>query len=171
MPTKKNDQKALLFFTEKILKVRAWEKEKLPSIEQSVLAFDIFLTISYYTLLGEPLSLKQLFLSVDFSEAGVRIHLRRLLRDNWCVLVSAKHDRRLRYVVAQPKMLYGLADYIEKLKHEYAQEFIYYEQSIVEQMTTKFCAPLKNIQETATDYQHPSKARPTRSTQVISNNT
>lgn len=122
MPTITDDHKELLFFIEGIQKVRAWEKENLPSADQSVLAFDIFILISYHTLRKQPLTLKQLFHSVNFSEAGVRKHLRRLLRDNWCALERAQHDKRLRYVIAQPKMLYGLSDYIDTLKDEFVRE-------------------------------------------------
>lgn len=104
--------------TENVIRVREWEKKHLP-IEQSALALDLFLLISYNTLIGRPLTLKTLFHSVDFSEAGVRKHLRRLQSEEWCSLIGNERDRRLRHVVAQPKMLQALNAYSKILKNSY----------------------------------------------------
>lgn len=108
----------LIPVTEKAIKVRAWEKAHLP-IEQSALALDLFLVIAYNTLCDRPLTLKLLFCSVDFSEAGIRKHLRRMLEEGWCALEGCPHDRRLRRVVAQPKMLAALADYVALLREAF----------------------------------------------------
>ena len=105
----------LILPTQKAIEVRAWEKAHLP-IEQSALALDLFLVIAYNTLCDRPLTLKLLFCSIDFSEAGIRKHLRRMLAEGWCALEGAPHDRRLRLVVAQPKMLEALADYVAVLR-------------------------------------------------------
>lgn len=110
----KNNQD-LIPITESALKVRDWEKANLP-IEQSALAMDLFLVIAYNTLRGRPLTLKLLFHSIEFSEAGIRKHLRRMLSEGWCALEGAQHDKRLRHVVAQPKMLTALTDYIQVLQ-------------------------------------------------------
>jgi len=115
----KNNNK-LLPIAENALKVRDWEKANLP-IEQSALAMDLFLVIAYNTLRGKPLTLKLLFHSIDFSEAGIRKHLRRMLREGWCALEGAEHDKRLRHVVAQPKMLDALADYIQVLQDAFGR--------------------------------------------------
>ncbi len=110
-----NTSKELLILAENVAKVRNWEKCNLP-VEQSALALDLFLVIAYNTLKGKPLTLKLLFHSIDFSEAGIRKHLKRLLADEWCSFEGAEHDKRLRHVVAQPKMLSALAEYTEVLK-------------------------------------------------------
>jgi len=120
----KNKQE-LLPITESALKVRDWEKANLP-IEQSALAMDLFLVIAYNSLRGKPLTLKRLFHSIDFSEAGVRKHLRRMLQEGWCALEGAEHDRRLRHVVAQPKMLSALTDYIQVLQEAFGQPEPYF---------------------------------------------
>jgi hypothetical protein len=112
------NKRELLPITESALKVRDWEKANLP-IEQSALAMDLFLVITYNTLRGRPLTLKLLFHSIDFSEAGIRKHLRRMLTEGWCALEGAEHDKRLRHVVAQPKMLQALADYIQVLQEAF----------------------------------------------------
>lgn len=115
-----NSIQELLPATEKALHVRHWEKANLP-IEQSALALDLFLVIAYNTLREQPLTLKMLFHSINFSEAGIRKHLRRLLNEGWCVLEGNAHDKRLRHVVAQPKMLDALRDYIDVLKDAFGQ--------------------------------------------------
>lgn len=56
---------------------------------------------------------------IDFSEAGIRKHLRRMLDEGWCSLEGCPHDRRLRRVVAQPKMLAALADYVRVLREAF----------------------------------------------------
>ena len=80
-------------------------------VEHSQLALELILIISLNTLIGKPLSLKLLFNSVEFSEAGIRKSLRKLLAEDWCQLISDVKDKRLKLIVAQPKMLVALADY------------------------------------------------------------
>jgi hypothetical protein len=110
--------KALIPITKSALKVREWERRNLP-IEQSQLAPDLFLMIGYNTLVEKPLTLKLLFHSIDFSEAGIRKHLRRLLTDGWCCLIGDVKDKRLKLVVAQPKMLMALDEYSKVLTSAY----------------------------------------------------
>lgn len=105
-------------FANNAIKVRKWERQHLP-VEQSALAMDLFLIIAHNTLLGAPLTLKALFNSVDFSEAGVRKHLRRMLTEGWCALEGSDHDKRLRFVVAQPKMLDSLSSYLAVVREAY----------------------------------------------------
>ena len=119
MAQKKRNTK-LALATESALKVRGWEKLNLP-IEQSALALDLFLVIAYNTLLGKPLTLKLLFYSLSFSEGGIRKHLRRLLSEGWCSLEGAERDKRLRHVVAQPKMLEALEKYVLVLQDAFGQ--------------------------------------------------
>jgi hypothetical protein len=113
-----SSHRKLIPITENAIRVREWEKQNLP-IEQSALALDLFLLISYNTLIGKPLTLKVLFHSIDFSESGVRKHLRKLLTDEWCLITGNELDRRLRHVVAQPKMLQALNAYSKVLTAAY----------------------------------------------------
>ena len=115
-----NSIQELLPATEKALHVRHWEKANLP-IEQSALALDLFLVIAYNTLRGEPLTLKRLFHSLNFSEAGIRKHLRRMLNEGWCTLEGSEHDKRLRHVVAQPRMIEALSDYVAVLRDAFGE--------------------------------------------------
>lgn len=113
MITNKSHKK-LIPITKCVLSVREWERKNLP-IEQSQLALDLFLIISYNTLIEKPLTLKQLFHSIDFSEAGIRKHLRRLLKEEWCQIEGNSNDKRLKLVVAQNKMLLALDEYAKIL--------------------------------------------------------
>lgn len=108
----------IIHVVDNIIKVHSWERNHLP-IEQSALALDLFVVIAYNSLIGKPLTLKQLFYSIEFSEAGIRKHLKRLLSEDWCKLEGTKHDKRLRHVVAQPKMLESLHSYVDVLLEAY----------------------------------------------------
>lgn len=90
--------------TAALIAVRTWEKLNLP-ISQSTLAYEIFLLITYHTVCDRPLTLHQLFYSIDYSETGIRKQLAKLISDNWCSLVSGTSDKRLKHVVASEKML------------------------------------------------------------------
>jgi hypothetical protein len=106
--------KLLIPFTKNAMLVRDWEKQHLPIIN-SALAFDLFFLISYNTLIDEPLTINILINSTTFSEGGIRKHLRRWIDGGWCALEVKWRDKRLRYVVAQPKMLLALSLYHKML--------------------------------------------------------
>jgi hypothetical protein len=95
MDTSNKSISKIINFSEILIQLMAWEKSNLP-IEQSALALDLFLVIVHNTLRDRPLTLKQLFNSVDFSEAGIRKHLKRLLAEGWCSLEGSAKDKRLR---------------------------------------------------------------------------
>lgn len=101
--------------TEAILTVRNWEEDNLP-LEQSSLAYDLLTITSHYTVVGTPPSLKQLFLLLDYSEAGVRKQLRRCIKEGWLRLDGSDVDKRVRVVIAEPKLLLAMKDYAELLK-------------------------------------------------------
>lgn len=88
-------------------------------LEQSALAYDLLTLASHHTISGTPLSLKQLFLLLEYSEAGVRKQLRRCIKDGWLRLDGSTNDKRVRVVVAEPKLLQTLTDYAELLKNSY----------------------------------------------------
>ena len=119
-------QQALSSFLEELVRTQRFEQERLP-IERSMLCRELILLIALHTLKDRPLIVKALFHSVEYSELGARKHLRRLLKDGWCVLVPAKDDSRKRYVVAAEKMLelfrnyYASVEIAYKLKSENSQ--------------------------------------------------
>lgn len=106
--------------TEAILRIRRWEEAHLP-VYQSSLAYDLLTVVAHNTVAGTPVSLKQLFICLNYSEAGIRKQLRRMLADDWLALECIKKDKRVRLIVARPKMLDVLSHYAEVLKEAYAE--------------------------------------------------
>lgn len=80
MSTLKN--RRIIFLARSALQVREWEKKNLPNANGE-LALDLFLLICYHTLIDKPLTFKTLFCSLDFSESGVRKHIRELKKNQW----------------------------------------------------------------------------------------
>lgn len=97
-------------FTEQALKVRNWEKNNMPH-GASAIGVELILIVSRYTLLAEPISLKSLFMSMSYSEAGIRKHLRYLTKYGWISIVGDKKDKRIKRVVANIKLLDILENY------------------------------------------------------------
>jgi hypothetical protein len=105
-----SNRQSCALVTSALLAVREWEKKNLPSSE-SILAFEIFILIAHHTVSEKPLTLHQLFYSVDFSETGVRKQLAKLIDGGWCCIVGGSQDKRLKHVVAEAKMLEVLDSY------------------------------------------------------------
>ena len=105
-----------LIYLKKIIDIKFYEYQNLP-IEQSSLALDLFIFIAFGNLKDNPPTLKELFNSINYSETGVRKHLNRLLAEGWCHLEGSGHDKRLRHVVAEPKMINAVINYINQVNH------------------------------------------------------
>ncbi len=110
----------LLPITEAMLAVRDWEEENLP-MEQSALTFDLLTVTAHHTVVGTPLTLKHLFTLLNYSESGIRKQLRRCIREGWITLNSVSNDKRVRVVVAQPKLLMALKEYAALLRKVYSK--------------------------------------------------
>jgi hypothetical protein len=106
--------------TEAMLTVRDWEEENLP-MERSALAYDLLAVTAHHTVVGTPLSLKHLFTLLNYSEAGVRKQLRRCINEGWISLQNVSTDKRVRVVVAQPKLLQALQGYADVLRDVYSK--------------------------------------------------
>lgn len=104
--------------TTAILQVRSWEDANLP-MEQSTLAFDLISLVTHQTIHGKPISLKHLFISLNYSEAGVRKQLRRCIKEQWLRLDDSSLDKRVRLVIAEPKLVALFHEYGELLRAAY----------------------------------------------------
>jgi hypothetical protein len=104
--------------TTAILQVRSWEDANLP-MEQSTLAFDLISLVTHQTIHGAPISLKHLFISLNYSEAGIRKQLRRCIKEQWLRLVDSTTDGRVRLVIAEPKLVALFHEYGELLRAAY----------------------------------------------------
>lgn len=91
-------------FTQLLLHIRAWEDKHLP-INGSLLVLDMLTLVAHFSICNEPLSLKQLNALLDYSEAGIRKQLRNCISQGWFDLVDSPHDKRLKMVVAQPRLI------------------------------------------------------------------
>ena len=98
------------------LQILYWQKKNLP-IDESLLAMEIFLLISHHSIIGKPLTLKILFLSINSSESGIRKNLSKLISNGWVKFDIVEKDRRVKYLIAQRKMVKLLIDYLNLLKN------------------------------------------------------
>ncbi len=112
--------------TSALLKIRAWEKLHIPS-SQSTLSNEIFWLIAHHNMIQQPLNLKQLFLSISYSETAIRLQLNNLIEQRYCSLVIDTNDKRLKHVVAGEKMIALIDQYailvadslaVKALKHK-----------------------------------------------------
>lgn len=94
-----------------LMQVRAWQEKNLP-IEFSLLAYDLLICACFHTLSGSPLNYKQVFLSLPYSKNGIRNQLNKFVAGGWLEVQTKHTDARVRYVVALPKLLNVLDDYI-----------------------------------------------------------
>jgi len=111
--------KKLHTITQELLKVREWEQANLPLV-RSALAYDLIILIAHHTAAGAPLSLKHLFILLNYSEAGVRKHLRYLISNEWISFEGVSNDKRIRVVIANPKLILSLKEYADMLSNVYS---------------------------------------------------
>lgn len=114
----------LAAFFSAVLHIRAWEITHLPT-SQSALAFDLLALVAHQTTAADPIPLKQLFLSLHpYSEAGVRKQLRRCLVEGWLRLSESDVDKRVRHVLAEPKLLELFERYAEVVNETHAARLV-----------------------------------------------
>ncbi|MGV0959633.1 MAG: hypothetical protein ACOYB1_07305 [Limnohabitans sp.] len=93
-----------------VQKVRAWEDRHLPR-SKSYIAFDLFILLGHSAILELPLTLKELFNSLNHSERGVRYVLAQFIDDGLCEIIGDEQDRRFRRVVATELLRTKLTEY------------------------------------------------------------
>ncbi len=92
-------------FLESARWTRSWEIDNIP-YAQSALAKDLLLLCVYSTNAQSPLSIKETMVSLrPFSEAGIRKQLKRCLDEGWLRIIESPSDKRVRHIVAEPKLL------------------------------------------------------------------
>lgn len=77
------------------LALRRWEMENLPC-NGSHLGFELFMTLVLEAASRnhQGVMLKHLYLSLPFSEKGMRLHVRRLEAEGWISIQHAEDDYR-----------------------------------------------------------------------------
>lgn len=97
---------------------RIWEDAHLP-VFASLLGYDVVLLLAQLYLQARTVSLKEIYLSLPYSENAIRLYMQKLQRSGWIELVSAA-DRRFRNVQPTAKFHEALQEYLELLRDSIA---------------------------------------------------
>jgi hypothetical protein len=103
--------------------VRTWEDSHLP-LSQSRISFDLFMLIGQSAVTSRPLTLKELFNSLNYSERGVRYVLEQFIDGGWCEIIGHEKDKRFRLVVATDLMRSKLHEYERYVISTYEMAFV-----------------------------------------------
>jgi len=110
-------------FSQCVRHIRTWEDAHLP-LSQSRIAFDLFMLIGHSSQVEQPLTLKELFNSLKYSERGVRYVLEQFVDSGWCEIVGSEQDRRFRLVVATQRLVDKLIEYEQVVLGHYRSSFL-----------------------------------------------
>ncbi len=108
--------KKLLIATKKIAALSKLEQKLFP-IEKSKIVFDLLTITTHFYLANKPLSIKQIFLSLDYSENGIRKQLRRLIAQKWLKVNRSSNDKRIYYIIPTAKLLSSFKKYTSVLEN------------------------------------------------------
>jgi predicted ArsR family transcriptional regulator len=86
-----------------------------------LLGYDLALLLAQLCLQARTVSLKEIYLSLPYSENAVRFHMQKLQRSGWIELRCAA-DRRFRNVQLTPKFQEALEAYFDVLMDSVAAE-------------------------------------------------
>jgi len=100
--------------TKLLMRVREITSEHLP-ISHSIIPYQILLVVMYHHIMKEDLTVKQLFNSGPFSEMGNRYHYRKLVTDDWIILVNHPTDYRQKLIQPAIKSIKAFHTISEKL--------------------------------------------------------
>jgi hypothetical protein len=106
-----------------VISIRNWEDAHLP-LSQSRIAFDLFMLIGHSAHDEQPLTLKQLFNSLKYSERGIRYVLDQFIDGGWCEVVGQTEDRRFRLIVATQRLTDKLREYEQVVLSKYRAALI-----------------------------------------------
>ena len=114
MDFNKMDSLNITTSTKLLMKVREITSEHLP-ISHSIIPYQILLVVMYHHIMKEDLTVKQLFNSGPFSEMGNRYHYRKLVTDDWIILVNHPTDYRQKLIQPAIKSVEAFHTISEKL--------------------------------------------------------
>lgn len=110
-------------FSQCVRHIRTWEDAHLP-LSQSRIAYDLFMLIAHSSQTQQPMTLKELFNSLNYSERGVRYVLDQFVDSGWCLVVGSEEDRRFRLVVATQRLTDKLSEYEQLVLSHYQSSFL-----------------------------------------------
>lgn len=79
--------------------------------------------IARSAILEQPLTLKELFNSLKYSERGIRYVLEHFVDSGWCEVVGHERDKRFRLVVATGLMIIKLQQHEQHFLNVYSELF------------------------------------------------
>jgi hypothetical protein len=88
-------------------------ERKIFPVENSLLVLDLILLVMKSYLSNENLSLKQIFLSLEYSDNGIRKKIRKLIKDDWLKIIAYKKDKRIKLIFPTNKLLISFEKYID----------------------------------------------------------
>ena len=112
------DLGSLADHAERCLALREWERHHLP-FGDSRLGYELFMNLPRIAAAGDSERqgfLKRLYLTLPYSEKGVRIHLRRLEAEGWITVHKAGKDMRSAQVELSARYWWLLAEYAERCR-------------------------------------------------------
>ena len=110
-------------FSQCVRHIRIWEDAHLP-LSQSRIAFDLFMLVGQSSQVERPMTLKELFNSLKYSERGIRYVLEQFVDGGWCEIVGHEQDKRFRLVVASQRLIDKLAEYEQVVLNNYQSSFL-----------------------------------------------
>jgi hypothetical protein len=93
---------------------RGWEDAHLP-ILGSLLGLDLILLLTQLHIESRSFSLKEIYLSLPYSENAIRLHLQKLERQGWIAMDSPGGDRRFKAIRLCRKFEQAIAQYARVL--------------------------------------------------------
>jgi len=97
---------------EAIFRLRSWCRQHLP-IENSLIAYDMFLLLSIHKYSNGHITVKHLFASLPYSYTAMRVHYQRFVSEGWIEHYPDLKDKRIKYVRPTPKFVEMINQYTE----------------------------------------------------------
>ena len=106
---------AIKTYAEELLRLRTWANDSLPAYGSSA-AVDMMLYVIAHHRGASGSRLKDLYLSLPYSESNLRRYLRLMEKDGWVVLQADADDHRNHLVSPTPRLLAAFEDYALRAK-------------------------------------------------------
>jgi DNA-binding MarR family transcriptional regulator len=97
-------------FSEKILRLRNWEREFFPK-NASCLFYDVIFAIASHRYMQKDLSVKDLCTLIPHSPRAIKYAADHLVEDGWCYWQNSQADRRVRYLISTDKLFELISQY------------------------------------------------------------
>lgn len=100
--------------TNLLMKIREVTSSCLP-ISHSIIPYQILLVVMHHHTIQEELTVKKLFNSGAFSEMGNRYHYKKLVENQWILLLDHPTDFRLKLIQPSDQLIHAFGAMTESL--------------------------------------------------------